>query len=626
MTDAPAQTVTRSVPVPFPVLVSFLAGSVLLMGATLAFAQDAEPDNEAFGYSNFGELKYGPDDILGYVNPDAPKGGEFSSWSLGTFDSFNRYARKGNFEPLSTIGTERLMISTLDDPYAAYCFLCTSVEWPDDRSYVTFNLREDVTFSDGTPMTAEDVAFTHNLFVEQGIPEYRALVENYYAGVDVLDPYRIRFNFNQEAPYRDRIFFAGGAPVFSKKWFEDTGARLDESTTEPFMATGAYTLGSVDFGRQVVYVRNPDYWGTDLPMNQGRDNFDRIRVDFFTDTDAAFEAFKSGVYNFRAEDDPAIWETGYDFRALSAGDVIRESVPDGTVAQRLSWPFNLNNEAWKDIRVREAIQMMFNFEWSNETLYYGQYAQPYSFWTNTDLSAEGPPSDAELPLLQPLVDEGLLPETILTDDAVIPVVHEPGSNLPSRSIRRRASALLEEAGWTLGDDGARRNEAGDLLELTHVQFNPKFDKLINPFIDNLANIGIRAKLERVDGAQYSERRDEGDFDMASHGIQMSFEPSVSLEQWFGSKNADASSRNLMRLKDPAVDRLIPTIASADTLDTLRPAVQALDRVLRYLRFDVPIYYNPTTHLAYYTELKHPDPLPPLGIGQLDVWWYDDSEG
>lgn len=574
-------------------------------------------------YSNFGELKYPADFAhLDYVNPDAPKGGEISIWAQGGFDSFNQYASDGVPASLNTIGSESILTTTADDPYGVYCFLCTTLEYPEDLSFVTFNLRDEVTFSDGTPMTAEDVEFSFNLFLTQGILEYRTVVESYIDRVEVEGPHRITFHFTDTAPMRDRVSFAGGTPVFSKAWFERTGVRLDKSTQEPFMSTGAYVLDSFRFNSQVVYRRNPDYWGNDIPFNQGRNNFDRIRVEYFADTDAAFEGFKAGDYTFRTENSSQDWATGYDFTAVTNGWVKREEIPDGNVGTRLSWVFNLDRPNWQDPRVRDAIGMMFNYEWAKQTLQYGLYERPVSFWSNTELAATGTPGEGEVAILKPLVDEGLFDPSILTEEARVPVEHDPATNRPSRGIIRQAGKLLEEAGWITGDDGLRRNDKGEVLELRIIQFNPTYDRFISPFIENLALIGVRGRLDRIDISQYVERRRRGEFDMANQGFDMSFEPSGGLEQWFASKTADDSSRNLMRLRNPGIDRLLTTVIGAPTLEELKVSVHALDRALRFVGFDIPLWYNPDTWVAYYDFYRHPENLPPLSVGELDFWWYD----
>lgn len=651
-TSGALNAIARSLPgLPMTaVFCSLIAGALF---AAVAKAEDGETII-SHGYSNFGELKY-PANFphLEYVNPDAPKGGEISIWAQGNFDSFNQYARDGVPAALNTIGSEAVLTATADDPYGLYCFICTTLEYPEDVSFVTFNLRDDVTFSDGSRMTAQDVAFSFNLFQTQGILEYRRVVESYIDRVDVESRYRITFHFTDEAPLRDRIGFAGGTPIFSKKWFDATGARLDKSTDTPFMSTGAYVLETYEYNRQVIYARNPDYWAKDLPFAVGRDNFDRIRVEYFADSTAALEGFRAGTYTFRAENDPLKWATAYDFPTVDEGIVIRKTIPDNNVGARFSWVFNLDKPKWQDKRVREAISMMFNFEWSNQTLFYGYYKQPVSYWSGTELAATGTPDDDERALLEPLVDEGLLDGSILIDDAAEPVSHSANRSRPSRETFRLAGKLLDEAGWPAesngsdsgngnswwkgiwgrssesssnddggGSDGIRRNADGEPLTLTIIQFNPLYDNMINPFIENLKSLGIDAKLERMDTAQYVQRRREGDFDLSNQIFDMRFEPSSGLKQWFGSETADSSSRNLMRLRSPSIDRLIDTVVAANTLDELRTSVKALDRTLRSVAFDIPLRYKPENWVAYYNYIRHPKKLPPLALGHLDFWWAD----
>jgi len=599
----------------------FMTTAVVLLA--LAGVAKAEGTTVSHGFSNFGALKY-PADLahLDYVNPDAPKGGEVSISAMGTFDSFNQYARKGVPAAQSTVNNEALLTSFADDPYGVYCFLCATMEYPEDLSWVTFNLRDDVTFADGTLMTAEDVAFSFNLFQTQGISEYRAIIEGYVAGVEILGPHQIKFSFTPEAPIRERVGLAGGTPVFSKAWFEETGSRLDESSDQLFMSTGPYVLDNFDINRRVVYGRNPTYWGADHPINVGRNNFDTIRVEYFADSTAAFEGFKAGAYTFREESSSLIWATGYDFPSIDAGHVIKTELADGAIGTAQSFVFNLDRTDWQDKRVRDAIGMMFNFEWSNETLFYGLYTRVNSFWPGSHLAATGTPSAQELAILQPLVDEGLLPATILTDKAALAPVMDGKENRPGRRIYRAASKLLDDAGWEIGDDGIRRNAQGEVLELVILSFSPQFDRILNPYIENLTRLGVRAKLDRVDNAQYIERRRSGDFDLVGHGISMGYEPGIGLEQWFASKTADNSSRNLMRLRNEAVDRIIPSVVASQNLDELTTSVHALDRVLRSLGFTVPQWYKDVYTVAYYDMYAHPAELPPLDLGYLDFWWYD----
>ncbi|MEM6825555.1 MAG: extracellular solute-binding protein [Pseudomonadota bacterium] len=606
--------------------IGLLGGLALAcISAVTAWGDGHEEITVSHGYSNFGELKYGPGEAFSYVNPEAPKGGEISIASQGTFDSFNIYTRKG--VPAANTGLlyEDLMISAADDPYGIYCYLCETIEYPESLDWITVNLRDDVTFSDGTPMTADDVKFTVDLFLDQGITEFRSVVEAYYESVEVLDTHRIRFTFTDAAPKRDRVGLVAIWNPFSRAWFEETGARLDDSTDEPFLGTGPYVLAEFDIARSLLYEKSPNWWGADHHLNIGRHNFDAIRVEYFADAIAAHEGFKAGEYTVRIESSSKSWATAYDFPALEKGWVKKETLPDGNISSAQGFIFNLRREKWQDPRTRDAVRMLFNFEWSNETLFYGLYQRPASFWGGSDLAADGTPSQEELAILEPLVGEGLLDESILTAEAVMPPVNDAGQNRPSRRVLRAASALLDEAGWITGDDGMRRNAEGETLDLVVIQFSPLFDRIVNPYVENLRSVGINAKLERVDNAQYVERRRSGDWDLTNHSPGQGFEPSTGLKQWFSSETAEDSSRNLMALRDPAIDSLIDTVIGAETLDTLRPSVQALDRVLRAQGFWVPQWANQDHWVAYWDMYGRPETLPPLALGTLDFWWHD-AEG
>ncbi|MDF0598889.1 extracellular solute-binding protein [Psychromarinibacter halotolerans] len=598
--------------------------------AALASAAHAQETDEevivAHGVSNFGELKY-PEGFahLDYVNPDAPKGGEISEWASGNFDSFNNYTRKGVSAALTELMYENILVSTADDPYGLYCYLCETLEYPESRDWVIFNLRDDVTFWDGTGMTAEDIKFTFELFMEQGITEYVNVVGGYVENVEVLDEYRIRFDFAEDAPRRDVIGIAGGTNAFSKAWFEETGARLDESTLDPFMATGPYRVDSFDVGRQIIYAYNPDFWGADHPLNIGQNNFERIRVEYYADSSAAFEAFKAGEYTFRIENSSRDWATGYNFPAINNGAVVRAELPDGSIGSGQSFVFNLRDPKWQDPDVREAVRIMFNFEWSNETLFYGLYDRVNSFWENSPLEATGIPSEDEVALLQPLVDEGLLDAAILTDEAVMAPVNEASDNLPGRRARRAAANLLEQAGWIAGPDGMRSKD-GQPLTLTILSYSPTFDRIINPYVQNLRSVGIDAEMERVDISQYVDRRRSSDYDLVNHTFSMGFEPGIGLRQWYASETADDSSRNLMGLKDEAVDRLLDVVIDAETVEELTTATHALDRVLRAKGFWVPQWFKDVYTVAYYDMYRHPEELPPLALGYLSFWWYDEEAG
>ena len=602
-------------------LTALVAGGVLATGSMVR-ADGHETVTETHAFTNFGEPKYGPDIAhLDYVNPDAPKGGEISTWAQGNFDSFNNYTRKGVAGSGMELMYERILSSTADDAYAVYCYLCTTMEYPESRDWVIFNLRDDITFSDGSPATAEDIAFTHELFMEQGLPEYVTVVRGFVDSVEVLDTYRVKFNFNESAPRRDVISFAGSTQMFSKAWFEETGARIDESTLDPFLGTGPYVLGSFDVGRQIIYERNPNWWGADLPLNVGHYNFDQIRYEYFADSSAALEAFKAGEYTYRNENSSKDWATGYDFPGVVNGDVIKTELPDGSIGTAQSFVFNLRREKWQDPRVREAVRLMFNFEFSNESLFFGLYERVNSFWENSHLEATGVPSPEEVAILQPLVDEGLLDASILTDEAVMAPVS--GTRNFDRRNLRKAAALLDEAGWITGDDGMRRKD-GEELDLVILSFSPAFDRIINPYVENLKRLGVDAVLDRVDISQYIDRRRPPayDYDLVGHSFSMGFEPGVGIRQWYASETAADSSRNIMGLENEAVDRLMDVVINSETLDELTTSTHALDRVLRAEGFWVQQWFKDAHTVAYYNMYRHPAEIPPYDPGIFSWWWHD----
>ena len=326
-------------------------GSLVSTGSVV----NADQDNiKAHGFNFFGELKY-PRDFqhLDYVNPNAPKGGEISIWGFGTFDSMNPYSRKGRAASLSSAPFESLLVETGDEIGSSYGLLAESIEYPADQKWVIFQLRKEAKFSDGTPVTADDVAFTYNLFLEQGLPSYRAVLAEIVQGVEVIGPYTIKYTFSDQASKRDAIPIVGGLPVKSQAWFERSQARLDESRMEPAIGSGPYILDSFEINRWVKYRRNPEYWGASLPINRGRSNFDEIRVEYFADTNAAFEAFKSGAYTMRVENSSKSWATAYDFPALNDGHVVKKLMPDGGIANGQSFVMNLRREKFSDIRVRK---------------------------------------------------------------------------------------------------------------------------------------------------------------------------------------------------------------------------------------------------------------------------------
>jgi microcin C transport system substrate-binding protein len=604
-----------------------LSSGVGLMCALPAVAQDSEDLVQSHGYSFYGDLKYPADYAhFDFVNPDAPKGGEISFAALGTFDSMNPYTVKGRRGQLSWMMYESLLGDGAADTYGeGYGLLAHTVEYPKTKDWVIFHMRPEARFSDGTPVTAHDVLFSHNLLLEQGLPSYAAAVKKRIPKAEVLDDHTIKFYFTEGISRRSLIDQVGGVPVWSKKWFEETGARLDESRLETSPGSGPYMVETVDVNRRIVYRRNPDYWGADLPINRGRHNFDTIRVEYFGDDTAAFEAFKAGEYTFRQEGDSKKWATQYDFPKIQEGAVIRAELPDGTPPTPTGIVFNLGRDVLKDKRVREAIALGYNFEWTNESLQYGLFRQRVSYTQDTPLMATGVPDGAELALLESLGD--LVAPELLTEPAFMPHTSNP-ARLNDRRNLRRAMKLLDDAGWSVGDDGKRRNAQGQPMRLTFL-FNTASEgtlsAVIENFISNLTVMGIDAVLEKVDPAQYTLRERERDYDLIFDSYAPFLGAGTGLMQRYGSEDAAFSVFNPAGLASPLVDAVINKALLANSSEEEQTALRVLDRVLRYEFFMIPVWYNDSYWVSYYDQYAYPDPLPPYDLGFLDFWWFDEDK-
>ncbi|MDO6585395.1 extracellular solute-binding protein [Salipiger sp. 1_MG-2023] len=606
----------------------FFGSSIPKFGLALALALAspalAQDDTviHAHGVSSFGELKY-PEGFahFDYVNPDAPKGGEMSTWAFGTFDSLTPFILKGNAAALSSVFYDSLLTGTLDEPDSMYGLLASSVEYPESREWIIFHMRPEATFRDGSPVTAQDVVFSFETLVDKGLPSFRVQFKD-ILGAEALDAHTVKFTFNPDGPLRELLMTAGGLPVFSKDWYADRD--FAESSLEPPMGSGQYELLSVDPGRSVAYKRRDDYWGKDLPVNVGQNNFDVLRVEYFADYTTAFEAFKGGAYTYREEFLSKLWATGYDFPATQDGTIKVDTLPDGRPAGTQGFFFNLRRDKFADPRVREAIGMAFNFEWSNESLFYGLYERTDSFWENSQtLQATGMPSPEELELLEPLRE--YIPETVFSEPAYVPPVSSV-EDLADRRSLRAAGKLLEDAGWIVGDDGFRYKD-GQRLTLEVLNDSPSFDRIINPMIDNLGRLGIEATANRVDSAEAQEREKNFNFDIVTQRFSMSQTPGDELRSVFGSETADVpGSMNTAGLKNEAVDRLIRIIADAESREDMTVAVHALDRVLRALHIWVPQWYKGVHNIAYLDVYDRPsDTPPPQGLGEMSIWWWDTAK-
>jgi microcin C transport system substrate-binding protein len=472
-------------------------------------------------------------------------------------------------------------------------------------------------------VTAHDVLFSHNLLLDEGLRSYAEAVRKRIPKAEVIDDHTIKFYFAEGISRRSLIDQVGTVPVWSKKWYEETGAKLDESRLETSPGSGPYMIEDIDVNRSVTFKRNPDYWGKDLPINQGRHNFDRIRLEYFADSTSAFEAFKAGEVTYRTESDPKQWASAYDFPAMENGYVVREELPDGFPPDMSGIVFNLGSDVLKDKRVRQAVALGFNFEWTNESIFSGLFAQQKSYSDGTPLEAKGLPEGEEKAFLDGLGD--VVPQEIYTQEPWVPHTSN-ADRLTSRKNLRAALRLFEEAGWTVGDGGLLQNEAGETLSLNFL-FNassaPTTKAIAENFIANLKTMGVDATLEVVDAAQFSQRERDRDYDLVFDGYPSLLGTGTGLAQRFGSEAAAYSLFNPAGLASPLVDAIIEaSLLMTNSQEEEDTSIRALDRALRHEFIVLPTGYKPDHWVAYWDMYDHPEEIPPYALGTLDFWWYD----
>jgi microcin C transport system substrate-binding protein len=572
----------------------------------------------AHGISAFGDLKYPADFAqFEYAVPGAPIGGSFStSVGGGTFDSLNPFILKGY--PATGMGLtfDTLMASADDEPDSLYGLVAKSIEYPPDRMWAAFELREEARFADGSEITADDVVFSFEIRREKGHPSFRLQ----YAGVEravAEGPRRVRFDFKPDYARRDLPMAVAALAVLPRKWWQ--GRDFAEASLEPPLGSGPYAvdLAATEAGRTITYRRRDDYWGWHLPVNRGRWNFETIRFEYFRDRSAAFEAFKAGTYSFNEEFWSKLWATGYNFPAVQSGAVKLETLPDNRPSGAQGYWFNLRRPVFADPAVRRAIAAAFDFEWSNKTLFYGLYDRTDSFFEGGPMQAEGKPGPGELALLEPLADK--LPPGVLDEPAFVPPATDGSGR--NRENLRLAAQILEDAGWKV--EGGVRSKAGQRLEFEFLLTGEGFERITVPYIRNLERIGVRATLRNVDAAQYKRRMDEFDFDMVVERKAMSLTPGVELRDYFHSSSANSpGSDNTAGIAHPAVDALIDVIERATSRELLTDAVKALDRVLRALHIWVPQWHKGSHTIAYWDIYGRPPVKPLYAPGVIDLWWID----
>jgi len=585
---------------------------IALLAALVILAPVAHAAAE-HGLSLYGALKYPPDfKHFDYVNPDAPKGGAVKYAAIGTFDTLNPYTLKG--VPAAGVGLifDTLLAPAADDPTAAYGLVAESVDVAPDHLSVLYTLRPEARFQDGTKIAPEDVIWTFDTLKAKGHPRYRL----YYA--DVLKAEKegergVRFTF-RSADNHELPEIVGEMPVLSKAYW----AKRDfaETTLDPPLGSGPYKIQSVDPGRAITYVRDPNYWAKDLPVNVGRNNFGTIRYDYYRDQTIALEAFKAGQYDIRIENVAKNWAVGYDGPALQAGLIKKEEIPNKVPEGMQAFVFNTRKPIFQDARVRQALGYLFDFEWANKNLFYGAYTRTKSYFSNSDLASSGVPDADELKLFEPL--KGEIPDAVFTTPFTLPTTDGTGN---IRDNLRAALKLLAAAGWTLKDERLV-NAAGQPFTFEFLLVQPEFERVVLPFAQNLKRAGIAMSVRTIDPAQYENRMQNFDFDMSVAAWGESLSPGNEQRDFWGSKAADEpGSFNLAGIKSPAVDRLIENVIHADGRASLLTATHALDRTLLYGYYVIPNWHLTYFRVAHWAKFGEPAHPPPYAL-DLDAWWVD----
>jgi microcin C transport system substrate-binding protein len=589
---------------------SFLAAAL----SFLALPAASEPRH---GLSIFGDLNYAPDfKHFDYVNPSAPKGGRVSQIGPAgrtTFDSFNNFIIKGDAAQGLELLFDSLMVRAYDEPDAVYGLVAASADVAEDGMSVTFKFRPEAKFADGSPVTADDAVFSLEILKAKGQPGI-ALSLRDVVKAEALDAATVRYSFRGTL-VRDLPVTVAVLPLLSKSYY--AARDFDKTTLEAPLGSGPYKIGSYKQGTFVSYLRRGDYWARDLPVNRGRYNFDEVRYEYFRDRGLELENLLSGNFDFREEFTSKDWATGYDKPVVKDGRIKLLNLPDERPSGAQGFFINTRREKFKDIRVRKALDLAFDFEWSNRNLFYGLYKRTASFFENSDMKASGLPSPEELALLEPFRDK--LPDAVFGEPYSSAVTDGSGNN---RAQLRQAAMLLREAGWSQGPDGLQ-NAAGEKLSIEILLFSPSFERIIGPYIKNLRAIGIAASMRRVDPSQYERRVKDFDFDMTTQRYSLRLTPGVELKAFWGSSAARANgSYNLAGIADPVLDQLMERVVLAKTRAELIVAARACDRVLRAGHYWVPQWYKGAHNLAFWDKFGWPSVKPKYERGALSTWWYD----
>ena len=545
-----------------------------------------------------------------FVNPDAPKGGELRQSGFGGFDSLNPFINKGVAADDIGLIYDTLTRHSLDEPFTEYGLLAEKIEVAPDHSWVRFYLRPQARFHDGQAVTAADVVFTFDALMKDGAPQYKA----YYADVakaTAEDAQRVRFDFKR-SNNRELPLILGQLPVLPKHWWSNR--EFKKGNLEIPLGSGPYKVADVAAGRSIRYERVKDYWGNELAVNRGFYNFDSILIDYYRDTTVALEALKAGQFDYWLEVSAKNWASAYDVPAVKDGRLHKEEITNHNPTGMQGFVFNIRRPLFQDPRVREALGLLFDFEWTNKQLFNGAYTRTHSYFENSELAASGLPGSDELKILEPLRAK-LDPKVF---NSVFEVPRSDASGI-IREQQRRAYQLLQEAGWKIVDD-KMVDADGKPVSLEFLLAQTDFERVLLPYKRNLADLGIELVIRRVDVSQYINRLRSRDFDMIVGGFGQSSSPGNEQREYWHSASADnPGSRNFIGLKDPAVDSLVEGLINADSRQSLVAHTRALDRVLLAGHYVIPNWHIKTWRVAYWDRLQHPEVTPLYDVG-LMTWW------
>ena len=599
-----------------------LAGVAVAGASRRLIVPVSAQDAERHGMSAFGDLGY-PADFANfkYVEVNAPKGGSYSeivssrgyNGSFLTFNSLNSYILKGEGALGMDYTFAPLMVRAGDEPDAMYGLAARTVRVSDNGLTYRFTLRPEAKFHDGTPLTAHDVAWSITTLKDKGHPIITQLLRD-CQGAEALDERTVVVRF-AERRARDVPLFVAGLPIFSRAYYSKKV--FDESTLDIPLGSGPYKVGRFEVGHFIEFERVKDWWGADLAVSRGLNNFDTIRYEYYRDREVGFEGFTAKSYLFREEFTSRTWATRYDFPAFKDGRVKRTVLPDATPSGAQGWFMNMRREKFKDRRLREALIDAFDFEWTNRNIMYGSYDRTQSIFENSPMKANGKPSDAEVALLTPFRDQ--LPEEVFGEPYVPPVTDGSGQD---RRWLRQGAQLLNEAGFAL-KNGKRVMPNGTPVTIEFLIDEPTFQPHHLPYIKNLSTLGIDASLRIVDPVQYRARVDGFDFDITVERFSFSSTPGDSLRTYLSSQAAATKgSQNLAGIADPAIDKLIDVIIAANTCEEMITACRALDRVIRAGRYWIPHWYKASHWIVYWDVFNRPAAQPRYFRGIPDTWWYD----